>query len=263
MVHDPHRGVLLQHRALWSHHGGTWGIPGGALHEGESAIDGAFREAAEEASVPSGAIRAVATVVDDRSVWRYTTVIARAAQSFTPAPADAESLELRWVPVEKVGELPLHPAFHAAWPQLVTMLEVRPRMIVDMANVVGSRPDGWWKDRRAASTRLGDRLGRLHRLGSAASDLALPGERWFPAIEAIIEGGARGAAMPAVIDVTEAPGEGDATLVLRVESSVEHGEHVTVVTSDRLLAARVTGAGARTWPSGRLWALLDDLGSGD
>ncbi len=40
--------VLLQHRAWWSHHGGTWGTPGGALHHGETADAGALREVREE-----------------------------------------------------------------------------------------------------------------------------------------------------------------------------------------------------------------------
>src|SRR4051812_42191040 len=40
--------ILLQHRALWSHHGGTWGLPGGARDPGETAITAALREAAEE-----------------------------------------------------------------------------------------------------------------------------------------------------------------------------------------------------------------------
>src|SRR5690606_35121303 len=46
---DPDRGVLLQHRVSWSHFGDTWALPGGARHEGESACDGALREAGEEA----------------------------------------------------------------------------------------------------------------------------------------------------------------------------------------------------------------------
>lgn len=41
---DDRRGVLLQHRAQWSHHGGTWGIPGGALHADEGPLAGALRE---------------------------------------------------------------------------------------------------------------------------------------------------------------------------------------------------------------------------
>ena len=53
LVVDRERGVLLQHRAGWSHFGGTWGLPGGARKLGESAVDGALREAGEEAGVRS------------------------------------------------------------------------------------------------------------------------------------------------------------------------------------------------------------------
>ena len=42
LVHDLRRGILLQHRADWSHFGGTWGLPGGARHAGESAVEGAL-----------------------------------------------------------------------------------------------------------------------------------------------------------------------------------------------------------------------------
>jgi len=49
--------VVLQHRALWSDQGGTWGFPGGALAPGETAEAGALREASEEAGIPASAIR--------------------------------------------------------------------------------------------------------------------------------------------------------------------------------------------------------------
>src|SRR5699024_1304590 len=52
MLVDPERGVLMQHRALWSVEGGPWGFPGGARDMGESAIDAAIRESWEEAGVP-------------------------------------------------------------------------------------------------------------------------------------------------------------------------------------------------------------------
>ena len=48
LVHDPMQGVLLQHRAIWSHFGDTWGLPGGARHEGETAVEATLREADEE-----------------------------------------------------------------------------------------------------------------------------------------------------------------------------------------------------------------------
>src|SRR4051794_6411346 len=49
--------VVLQHRVEWSHHGGTWGVPGGARHPHETAQEAALREAAEEAGIPPAAVR--------------------------------------------------------------------------------------------------------------------------------------------------------------------------------------------------------------
>lgn len=118
LVHSARRGVLLQHRAEWSHFGGTWGLPGGARHEGESAVDGAMREANEEAGVPPDAVHVVFTTVLDLRWWSYTTVVARAARDFEPVIGDAESLELRWVGLDDVQALPLHPGFATAWPGL-------------------------------------------------------------------------------------------------------------------------------------------------
>ncbi|GAB3577926.1 hypothetical protein GCM10027406_13300 [Leifsonia lichenia] len=118
LVHDSRRGILLQHRADWSHFGGTWGLPGGARHDGESAVEGALREAAEEASVPRDAVAVLFTSVLDLGFWSYTTVVAEAVRPFEALVADPESIELRWVEVGGVTELPLHPGFAAAWPEL-------------------------------------------------------------------------------------------------------------------------------------------------
>lgn len=118
LVHDLRRGILLQHRADWSHFGGTWGLPGGARHVGESAVDGALREAAEEAAVPRDAVHVLFESVLDLGFWSYTTVVGQAVRPFEPHMADVESIELRWVPVDEVSALPLHPGFAASWPQL-------------------------------------------------------------------------------------------------------------------------------------------------
>ncbi|OMQ14233.1 NUDIX hydrolase, partial [Modestobacter sp. VKM Ac-2676] len=82
--------MLLQLRVGWSHHGGTWGTPGGALHPAESAADGALREAGGGAGAAPGrtwcSARSRSTTTGD---WRYTTVLA------TPAgPLDAADLVL-------------------------------------------------------------------------------------------------------------------------------------------------------------------------
>jgi 8-oxo-dGTP pyrophosphatase MutT (NUDIX family) len=111
-------GVLLQHRADWSHFGGTWGLPGGARRENESAIDAAFREAKEEAGVPAELLRVLFTSVFDRGFWTYTTVVVETPDVFDLVIGDAESLALEWVAVEGVDTLPLHPGFATSWPAL-------------------------------------------------------------------------------------------------------------------------------------------------
>ena len=126
LVVSPRSEVLLQHRATWSHFGGTWGVPGGARHEGESAVDAAVREASEEAGVPAGSVHVRFTSVLDLGYWSYTTVVADAADRFTPVVSDPESIELRWVPIDDVDDLPLHPRFAEAWPALRARLQDPP-----------------------------------------------------------------------------------------------------------------------------------------
>lgn len=118
LVFDAGRGVLLQHRALWSHHGGTWGLPGGARHEGESAVDGALREAWEEAGVPRENVALRFTSVFDVGYWTYTTVVVEVREPFDPTISDPESLALEWVEPGAVDQRELHPGFAAAWPDL-------------------------------------------------------------------------------------------------------------------------------------------------
>jgi 8-oxo-dGTP diphosphatase len=123
LAYDPDKGVLLQHRALWSHNGGTWGLPGGALHESEDAVTGALREANEEAAVPAAAVSVLFTAVLDVGYWSYTTVVVLVTQPFDPVISDPESLELQWVPLDAVHGKELHPGFATSWPEL------RPRML--------------------------------------------------------------------------------------------------------------------------------------
>lgn len=122
LVHDRARGILLQHRAVWSHFGGTWGLPGGARHEAESALDAALREAGEEASVPADACALLFETVLDLGYWSYTTVAVAAVRPFEPVIADPESLDLRWVALDAVAELQLHPRFAESWPALLERL---------------------------------------------------------------------------------------------------------------------------------------------
>lgn len=242
LAYDPARGILLQHRVSWSHFGGTWGLPGGALHEGESAIAGAIREAQEEAGVPDGAVRARFTSVLDLGIWAYTTVVADVRVPFEPVISDPESVALEWVPVDQVDSRPLHPGFGASWPALRALLTVRPAVVVDAANVVGSVPDGWWKDRAGAAARL---RARLEGLAVSAGDLELGGDAWFPEVSMVVEGQARGIDDDAsAVAIIRAEAAGDDAIVAEVERRVAGAETVIAVTSDRELRERVERAGA-------------------
>ena len=113
------RHVLLQHRAAWSHEGGTWALPGGARRHDESPEQAALREAGEEVVINLAGLRVLARHVEDHGGWSYVTVVADCPQMRPAAPGNGESLEVRWVPEPDVQRLPLHPAFAAAWPLLM------------------------------------------------------------------------------------------------------------------------------------------------
>lgn len=114
--------VLLQHRAVWSHQGGTWGLPGGARDSHETPEQTAVREAHEEAGLDAELLTVRATLVTARpsgTAWTYTTVVADAAELLDTVP-NRESAELRWVGESEVTDLPLHPGFAASWQALRT-----------------------------------------------------------------------------------------------------------------------------------------------
>jgi 8-oxo-dGTP diphosphatase len=115
--------VLLQHRAVWSHQGGTWSLPGGARDSHETAEQTAVREAREEAGLVAEQLSVRGTVVTAEAAgiggmpWTYTTVVADAGELLQTVP-NRESAELRWVGENEVSELPLHPGFAASWQRL-------------------------------------------------------------------------------------------------------------------------------------------------
>lgn len=105
-------------------------------------------------------------------------------------------------------------------------------VIVDGANVVGSRPDGWWRDRKGAAERLRDRL----------AEQGLPGHPTPVELVLVVEGAARGVASVPGVRVESAPGSGDDRIVeLAAEDT---GRPRLVVTADRELRCRVTELGA-------------------
>jgi 8-oxo-dGTP diphosphatase len=117
---DGSAAVLLQHRAPWSHQGGTWGLPGGARDSHETPEQAAVREAHEEAGLSAELVTVRTTVITAEvsgsggTYWSYTTVIADAPQPLETTP-NRESAELRWVGLNEVADLPLHPGFAASW----------------------------------------------------------------------------------------------------------------------------------------------------
>ena len=120
-------------------------------------------------------------------------------------------------------------------------------LIVDGANVVGSRPDGWWRDRAGAARRLHEQL--------SATDW--PQEE----VVLVLEGEARRgrpAGQDGRVHTVHAAGSGDDAIVEEVRRQVALGDGrgVTVVTADRTLRDRVEAAGAAS--RGPRW-LLDQL----
>lgn len=255
-VHDgDHDRVVLQHRALWSHQGGTWGVPGGARDSDETVIAAALRETSEETGIDPAAVRPYGELVDDHGGWAYTTVLGVPAVPVHPEPTGGESEDVRWVDVADVDALLLHPGFAAAWP---TLRAAPPPLllIVDAANVVGARGrgDGWWRDRAGATARLLDALAPLSDGLTDLPDGVEGLDLVIPRIVVVVEGAARavldgGGHWP--VDIVAAPGEGDDTLVELAAN--RGGDSAVVVTADRGLRDRLDAVGAH-W-TGPSWLL--------
>jgi 8-oxo-dGTP pyrophosphatase MutT (NUDIX family) len=258
LVVAPDGAVLLQHRVGWSHFGGTWGLPGGARHVGESSLAGALRETQEETGIEVAALRPRFAVRLDLDVWTYTTVAVAAPSALPVSVTDRESTALEWVPADLVDDRELHPGFAAAWPRLRPELAVPdPVLIIDAANVVGSRPDGWWKDRAGAADRLLAALSALAEAGTPTEPTGngpLPIVRRWPRIVAVLEGQARAASDVPGVEVVRADASGDDAIVEQAARFA--GAPVTVVTADRGLMERVRAEGADVLGPGRLLELL-------
>lgn len=116
-------------------------------------------------------------------------------------------------------------------------------LVVDAANVVGSRPDGWWKDRAGAARRLHEKL--------LVADL--PQDEVVLVVEGVAKGGVR-VGRDAHVRTVHASRDGDSTIVSEARRAAEGGE-VTVVTADRALAATVSSVATVVGPG---W-LLDRI----
>ncbi|RLP96426.1 hypothetical protein [Micromonospora sp. CV4] len=118
-------------------------------------------------------------------------------------------------------------------------MDETPLLIVDGANVVGSRPNGWWRDRAGAAARLRDALTPVASSG-LPERLAAPVE-----VVLVVEGAARGVPGTEAVRVVSAAGSGDDTVVDLVEGAPRRRR--LVVTADRELRERVTALGAEVY----------------
>lgn len=108
--------------------------------------------------------------------------------------------------------------------------DYEPMLVVDAANVVGSRPTGWWRDRAGAAENMYRRLAD-----------ALHAGRLQPPVVVVLEGEARRGVRAGADDglrVVHAPGSGDDAIVALVAQAADDAEPVTVVTADRKLRER-------------------------
>jgi uncharacterized protein YaiI (UPF0178 family) len=121
------------------------------------------------------------------------------------------------------------------------------RWIVDAMNVIGSRPDGWWKNRRGAMLGLVEKL-----------------DRWAPSqglsVTVVFERPMSPPIVSSVIEIAHAPraaaNSADDEIVRLVEAD-DRPRDITVVTSDSTLAARVRSAGASVYPASGFRDLID------
>jgi 8-oxo-dGTP diphosphatase len=252
------RSVLLQQRAWWGSGGGTWGLFGGGRHRNEDPVAAALRETAEESTLNVSDIRVDGVMSDDHGGWVYHTVVARLPERVDVHPASMESRDAAWVGDDEVERLRLFEPFAENWPRLRATAMTRQTLVVDGANVVGARADGWWKDRAGAAARLRDDLIRLTRTGLPHP----PFDIWYPGVVLVVEGAARniGGDGSDTVRVVAAPGSGDDSIVDIVEETVvkegDDEDSCLVVTADRELRARCKAAGASV--TGPRW-LLDRL----
>jgi predicted RNA-binding protein with PIN domain len=129
------------------------------------------------------------------------------------------------------------------------------RIIVDGNNVIGSRPDGWWRDRPGATRRLVASLQALARESGDRISVVLDGRPLADLPEGVHGG--------VLVAYATRPGRDAADDRIAEEVARDHDPAtLVVVTSDRGLAGRVRDAGAEVEGAGTLLGRLDALSAG-
>jgi predicted RNA-binding protein with PIN domain len=123
------------------------------------------------------------------------------------------------------------------------------RWLVDGMNVIGTRPDGWWRDRTGAMRAL---VGALEAFAAER-----PGEQ----VAVVLDGRPRDVGAAPHVDVVFAGGGRDAADHEIARRAAADPADLVVVTSDRALADRVRAAGARVEPSRGFRTRLEGRGA--
>ena len=121
------------------------------------------------------------------------------------------------------------------------------RWLVDASNVIGARPDGWWRDREGATRRL-------------ITALEAFAERTGDAVTVVLDAGPDDLAGAGGVEAVLAPRRGrdaaDDEIVRRLQAATAAGKY-TVATSDAALAARARALGAAVEGAGAFRRRLD------
>jgi 8-oxo-dGTP pyrophosphatase MutT (NUDIX family) len=193
--------VLLLHRSRWSHQGGTWALPGGAMDSDETPAEGALREADEECMLDPKLVLPRGMYSDEHGGWAYHTVLAQAAERLRVRSDSYETDEAVWLPAGQVDQLDLHPGFAATWPLLREAMA--PLTVFVDGTGAQAEPD----DPADAGRRLYAQLTELTRAGVTVPQDAVPGPvlaRWYPDYVAVLdEAAAAGAASAAAAAAEE------------------------------------------------------------
>lgn len=224
--------VLLQRRAQWSHQGGTWALPGGAMDSDETPAEAALREADEECMLDPKLVVPRGLYSDEHGGWAYHTVLAQAAEPLRVHADAYESDEAVWLPAGEVDHLDLHPGFAASWPVL------REALVPVTVFVDGTTQSGPG-DPVHAGRRLHARLTDLARTGLAGLPDGVPGPalaRWYPDYVLVLEEAAAAAAASTAA--------ADAARAANAAPRFSWNEPLTVRTAEVRIVAVADGAHA-------------------
>jgi ADP-ribose pyrophosphatase YjhB (NUDIX family) len=263
--------LLRSHGAGADRVGRTWGLLGGSRRSGESARPAALREASQIIELAPGDVEPVWWLDQAHRDGLYTAVAARPGHpGWVARPVvGVESEAVAWVGLRQVGQLALQAGLEATWPRIAPRLEARLRLVIDVANVMGSVNDGWYRDRLAAARRWRERLIPLTE-GVPGRAVGWPEfDGFYPRLILVVEGQAGPLAAeapgraertavsgPGSLSVVRAPRDGDHRIVEEVRAGIGDGDIVVVATADRALKEEVGLVGGSTIGPGALKRLL-------